>query len=158
MVNYQIEHRLGVEDGFFYYRKSDTISFVMQNTADLNGDELIEYIADCITHEHIHRAIYNLYGDTVTILFEIISEHFSECLDLIERHNKFINFCDQLVNGKHEIDKYESHKNNLKRIGFEAFLFSYNFDYDDFREAERLTKTRCNNANLSNLPRKLYIP
>lgn len=64
--------------GFSYNPYEDKIRIgIRQETYEkLTDDELMEFISDSISHEHIHRAIYLNINMTVSCLFDIIGDSF----------------------------------------------------------------------------------
>jgi len=64
--------------GFSYnpYEDEIGIGISQKSFKKLTDDELIEFISDSITHEHIHRVIYLNINITVNCLFDIIGDNF----------------------------------------------------------------------------------
>jgi len=77
MVEYVIE-----KDGygFSYLPFEDTITMGFNKKHDkidnLTDDEMLELIADNLTHEHIHRALHKITNTIVCKLFDVIEDKF----------------------------------------------------------------------------------
>jgi len=60
-----------------YSADHDSIEMNMgpKETKWLSDEELIQYTADVLSHEHIHRALYNLFGWETCSLFDFVEHH-----------------------------------------------------------------------------------
>ena len=74
---------LGSNGTWEYNADHDSIGMNMspKETKWLSDEELIQYTADVLSHEHIHRVLYNLFGWETCSLFDFV-EHY--CLQYPE--------------------------------------------------------------------------
>jgi hypothetical protein len=112
---------------FSYWGDCSTIELSNNPFFDLNDNELIEYIADCLLHEHIHIILHKLFNYTVSALFDGI-EHFfrSDARTTCEKKMK--------NNPKYKLTWQEY----IESCGFSVLLKYYKLDYNDIKQANIL--------------------
>lgn len=75
MHNNNIKYALS--DDFLYNANNDIIKIGLSGRGKyLNDDELIKYISDSLTHEHIHRALCKIMNWDISFLFDTIGYKF----------------------------------------------------------------------------------
>jgi len=100
----------------------------------LTDNELLEYIADSLTHEHIHRALFKIFDLTVTKLFDTIQQHFRN----VRLHEKIINTHNQIYSSSDKM----THEKFIKDYGLNAFFREYRLSIFDVNDAEILCNYR----------------
>lgn len=109
--------------GFSYSNTDDIIYFglIEKQWKHLTDDELIDYIADCLMHEHIHRVLNRELNDIISKLFDAI-EHYVCDNELAAKALKY-----------YTPDDKETWQSYIKRRGFDAFLRRYSLTNDDLK-------------------------
>lgn len=123
---------------FCYYRLSGEIGLKMIDNV-LSNDELLEYISDVITHEHIHKALHELFNFTVSHLFDGI-EYFFRNHALHEKQVRNRNLYNE------HTKRFETYKTYIKKRGFNAFLRYYDLTQEDVIYANRICNNRLYNS------------
>lgn len=125
----EFEYVLNPKNSFAFNSNEYVIRFGgKQKVYDiLSDDELLEFISDSITHEHIHKAIFDLFeNDTSSTLFDVVQQYFRNT----KLANKIFN-----QNGQMSWDEY------IERNGFDVFLeekyISDNSFYNAFESCNR---------------------
>ena len=112
----------------FSYRPSvDKITIGAFNFDMFTDDELTEFISGCLTHEHTHRALFKIFDNTVSTLFDGIEYIFRND----ELHKKHIKGTTRWT--------YQAY---IKKHGYAKFLEHYGLDYSDVLGANILCNTR----------------
>lgn len=104
----------------------NTITIGMQDTEILTDDELSEYVSDCLTHEYMHKVLFDMYGNEVSSLFDAKEYLFRDN----ELHEKILLF------------PRWSYQSYIKTFGFNAFLRYYGLDEYDILQANIVCNTR----------------
>lgn len=99
----------------------------------LTDEELSNYIADSLTHEHIHNALLKMFNITVTKLFDVVQQYFRD----VKLHEKIINIHKLCYSSSGKI----THQQFIKQYGISIFLSKYNITGGDMINA----KIMCNN-------------
>lgn len=95
----------------------------------LTDNEQIKYLADVITHEHIHKVLHKMFDLTTCKLFDAIEQHFRKYDKL---HIKSIG---------NRLDT-ESYQSFIKRNGFQAFLNHYHISNDMANQAYMICNSK----------------
>jgi len=126
--NYRIRDSFE-SDNFGYNHFTCYISLKLTGS-NLSDNELLEYISDSLTHEHIHKILHQLFGDTVCRLFDGIERFFRN--DVL--HKKQLKYRN-LSYDKH--NRYETYQSLISRCGFDSFLRYYNITQEDIKQANK---------------------
>lgn len=126
---------------FTYYNDTGYIGLKMSDVV-LSNNELLEYISDGLTHEHIHKILNELFNYTVSRLFDGIEYYFRNHL----LHEKQIRKHNQLVKPFH---KYETYKTFIKEKGYDAFLDYYSITQKDMIQANKICRDRLYKIDLN---------
>lgn len=105
----------------------DVITIGDSNLDIFTDNELIEYISDALTHEHIHRVLFKMFDNTVSTLFDGI-EYLFRSDELHRKHLK-------------DTTRW-TYQEYIKKHGYEKFLDYYGLDYADVLGANILCNTR----------------
>jgi len=130
-------------DAFSYSDKTGYIGLKLTRN-NFSDNELIEYISDVLTHEHIHKILHELFNDTVCCLFDGIEHLFRNCI-LGDKQIRYSN----LFNDNSE--KEESYRTYIKRKTFNDFLNYYGITQDDMIQADKICSDRVKYENMHSL-------
>lgn len=88
-----VDYSIGTIEGFRYHPFCDAIRFNIpkERCGHLSEDELQQYIVESIEHEHIHRALFNMFDYTTSSLFDLIEYKFRD----EKLHRKVIKYTKQ---------------------------------------------------------------
>lgn len=126
-----VEYKMNIWSKCFRFEpKTNTIYIASVDMSVLSDNEILEYVSDSLTHEHIHKILFEQFDVTTCKLFDAIQQHF--------RNTKLINrvFDISEHTGRETWDKF------IKREGFNAFLESYHIDKQDIIRANITCKRR----------------
>lgn len=133
-----------MKDGFEYlittdFRFSEKYYYIGIGGKNLEktftDDEIIIVIGDILTHEHIHKAIYDLFGNEIlTRLFDAIEQYFDTCRELTIKFLK----SEGLI----------TWEKALKEDGFKHFLERYNIDKSLLINAQVVCERRYNDNTI----------
>ena len=142
-----VEYHIKSSGSGFTFCFPDNI-FMQFKQYDLTDDEMIEYISDSLTHEHIHKILYELFNNVVSKLFDSIEDNFRND----ELHRKLLVFVNKefLINSEIKNDDKEWYNNResltykqfIEKYGFKQFLVYYGLTYNDTLIAKKLTNLR----------------
>jgi len=113
------DYILSLNQRFAYNPIYDTIElgFCGREIKNLTDNELIEYVADVLTHEHIHKAINKIFhNETLTKLFDSIEYLFRN----EKLHRKAIKNTSR-----------ETYQQVIGKYGFKFFLSYYGLKTSD---------------------------
>lgn len=126
----EIEYVLNYKPTFQFSQRNYQI-LIGGNKESYNGfsdDEISEYISDALTHEYIHKIIYDLFkDDTLCKLFDAVQQYFRNT-ELLTRIFEKINH----ITWNIYIDRY----------GFDDFLEHYHIDENDVNDSFILSNIR----------------
>lgn len=124
---------------FGYYHLTGYIGLKMTYVV-LTGDELSEYISDAVTHEHIHKALTELFNHIVSRLFDGIEHNFRNHA----LHEKQIRLKNRNLSNEHT-NNSETYKSYIEKYGFDEFLLYYDINQEDIIYANRICNNRLHN-------------
>ena len=127
MTEYKIDHWSNC-CGFDYL--TDTILLASHNTDILSDEELLDYMVDTLIHEYIHKVLYDMFGITLTKLF-----------DVVERYFRSTRLTEKTFGAK-EHTGMECWYKFIERCGFQAFLEQYHIDNNNLNQAYIITGGR----------------
>ena len=127
-MNYEIR-----KDGKGFYIIRDTI-YMQLKEGNLTDDEVIEYISDSLTHEHIHNVLEHLFDWGTSQLFDVI-QHFFRDEKLQRRHYHTLN---ESVFFKFSLTWLEYKEN----YGFNQMLEQLRLSKSDIIRIKELTSIR----------------
>lgn len=129
-----VEYKINVwRNSCRYETQTDIIHIGSKNLNNLSDNEVIEYVSDSLTHEHIHRVIYKMFNSTTTKLFDGIEHNFrNETL-----HVKGLSNIGELM-----YKTQETYRSFIKRRGFSAFLEYYHISNNDFNQSNIICNKR----------------
>ena len=128
-------------DNFSYNHFTGYISLKLTNN-NLSDNELLEYISDSLTHEHIHKTLDELFNNTVSRLFDGI-EHFFRNNALHEREINYRNLSNENHKG------HETYQSFIIREGFDSFLRYYDITQEDIIQANKTCSDRLHGKDLN---------
>lgn len=105
------EYKVSQDGGCSYANSSDTIYLGFPQTDEFDDEDIIECISDSIVHETLHKILDREFNETISCLFDIISDPFHEHLKLFKKMLS-------IVGGR-------SWKQSVKEEGIEYFLNRY---------------------------------
>jgi hypothetical protein len=120
--------------GFSIMPINKQISFKVKDGI-LNDEELILYVADSLTHEHIHKAILELFDVVTCRLFDIIEHHFRMDNDL---HVRYLSEFNAAVEDAHR----ETYKTYTDRYGIDWFFDRFNITDSERQQAKEICNRR----------------
>lgn len=132
-VDYKINM---LQKGFTYNPFYDSISFNMtpQVYEQLTDKELLTFVSDSLTHEHIHSVLYELYGHTACRLFDVVQQYFRETA----LHEKTINIFNNIKQTNNRI----THHGYIEKFGILSYFKKYGITSDDVMNASVICSQR----------------
>lgn len=125
-----VEYKLSANHNCKYDQFTTDIWLGLQQGANFLDNELIEYISDCLIHEHMHKVLHKMFDLTTCKLFDAIEHHFNN-RKLVD---KALYIEQQLA--------FETYQTYIKRGGFQLFLNHYHIDNDQFNQATIICNSR----------------
>jgi len=126
-----VEYKINIWGNSFRYEPStNEILIASVDISILSDREISEYVADSLTHEYVHKVLYDMFGFTTTKLFDSIQQYF---------RNTSIQ---EKVFGIKEHTGKECYHKFIEREGFKAFLEYYHIDEHDIIQANIACKRR----------------
>ena len=112
MTNYIID-----DDGFRFRPLHNDIVLSLPHSECLTEQEIIKYTIDSLEHEHIHKALFNLFNHTTSALFDGISYLISKTYNIEKKYLKY----------KSKIDgiKYFVYVDDIKKFGYKKAIIEY---------------------------------
>lgn len=123
-----VEYKLQDENCFSFGAHNDTIYFGLKEHGKLSDSELINFVSDCITHEYIHKVLYDLFDFTTSRLFDMMEQYFR----IISLHEKAISDTTRMT--------YQQY---INYFGIDRLFDRFGVSNSDIKEAQIL----CNNRN-----------
>lgn len=125
--------------GFLFNPHSDEIEFSMSQGLyeHLTTNEVSSYISDSLTHEYMHKVLFDKYGVTASKLFDTRQQHFRDVL-LHEKIIRLGNIYAAVSTWHREI----AHHIFIKKYGVDAFFKQLGITSDDIKYVEIMCKYR----------------
>jgi hypothetical protein len=106
-----MEYKVSQDGSCSYVNRTDTICLGFPQTNEFDDEDIIECISDSIVHETIHMLLDRDFNETISCLFDLISDSFHEHFNLFDKMLS-------IVGGR-------SWKQSVKEDGMEYFLNRY---------------------------------
>lgn len=131
-----IDYEITTEGDFSYKPYSNVICIGMSSKVydEISETELSEYIADSLTHEHVHHILFREFNITVTKLFDVVQQYFRN----VHLHEKIINIHRKIDSSSFKI----THEKFIKVYGIINFFMNYGISDNDLRNARILCNYR----------------
>lgn len=121
-------YRLTRNNGFQHCNIDNSILLGHQLITNLTQDEQIIFFSDCLIHEHIHKVLYEMFGDAVSSLFDAVGHLFRD----YDLHVKVLEcFCDRIT-----------WKRFIEIKGFKGLLEHYQLNFESLIYARLITQKR----------------
>jgi hypothetical protein len=119
------------------YNSEIYIGIGMIKDNNLTDEELLNYVSDSLTHEHIHKALLEIFNETISKLFDVVGHNFRDN-NLQDKYLESLNKIYDTTRVKKRITWNEY----IKMHGFMDFIRIYNISPDDLNNATIICNTR----------------
>ena len=133
-----MEYKLNRRGWFIFFAHVDTIEMGLIHSNGLTDSEIIKFTSDCLTHEHIHRAIFKLFNNwDLCAMFDFIEHNFR--MHPLTRKKQLTLYNEHM---NRERGKRLTYVDYINRFGAEALFEHYHITDYDFNIASDICNKR----------------